>query len=61
MRKKYDQSIELISDKYDRGMDELIEEVQEKKEIIWKQGNTINSLTTEIENLKKRLEELQKK
>ena len=61
MRKKYDQSIELISDKYDRGMDELIEEVQEKKEIILKQGNTINSLTTEIENLKKQLEELQKK
>ena len=30
MRKKYDQSIELISDKYDRGMDELLEELQKK-------------------------------
>lgn len=51
MRKKYDQSIELISDKYDRGMDELEEEVREKDEIIKELRKTVEELTNRLEKL----------
>ena len=59
MRKKYDQSIELISDKYDRGMDELEEEVREKDEIIKELRKTLIEQQAAIEELTKHLEKFE--
>ena len=58
---RYDQSMRLESDKYDKTLDELEEEVKEKDSAIKEKDNTIIFLTAENETLRKRLAEIEKK
>ena len=58
---RYDQSMRLESDKYDKTLDELEEEVKEKDSALKEKDNTIIFLTAEDETLRKRLAEIEKK
>ncbi|MGN0156946.1 MAG: hypothetical protein ACI39N_06835 [Lachnospiraceae bacterium] len=58
---RYDQSMRLESDKYDKTLDELEEEVKEKDSALKEKDNTIIFLTAENETLRKRLAEIERK